>query len=317
MKKLLTLLVSVFVATTMSFAQAGQGGFGTVMEIIESSPDHQTLTAAINAAGLADALNGDGPFTVFAPNDAAFGALPPGVVDELLADPSGLLTEILLYHVVFGAAVESVQLEDGQMITTMNGGDITVMLFGGVFINETSEVIQADLIAGNGVVHVVNEVLLPPAPFTVWDVVQESEIHDILEAAVLAAGLDGALSDPDAELTLFAPTDEAFAALPDGLIDDLLADPSGLLTDILLYHVVGSVALSTDLSDGQMITTLNGADVTVTFDGGNVFINDAQVILADIVTDNGVVHVIDAVLVPAAPFTVWDVVQESEIHDIL
>ena len=317
MKKLLTLLASVFVATTMSFAQAGQGLQPSVMAAIENSPDHTLLTAAINAAGLNDALSGEGPLTVFAPVDAAFEALPPGVLDALLAEPEGLLTDILLYHVVSGVAALSTDLTDGQTITTMNGADITVTIDGGVFINENSQVIVPDIETGNGVVHVVNEILLPPTPFTVWDVVQESEIHNTLEAAVLAAELDGALSDPNAELTLFAPTDDAFAALPDGLVDDLLADPSGLLSDILLYHVVGSVALSTDLSDGQTITTLNGADVTVTFDGGNVFINDAQVILADIVTDNGVVHVIDAVLVPAAPFTVWDVVQESEIHNTL
>ncbi len=97
--------------------------------------------------------------------------------------------------------------------------------------------------------------------------------------------------------TVFAPTDEAFAALPAGLIDELLADPTGTLTDILTYHVVaGAAAMSTDLSDGQTIATLQGDEVTITIDGMMVMVNDATVIVADIVADNGVVHVIDAVL---------------------
>jgi uncharacterized surface protein with fasciclin (FAS1) repeats len=136
----------------------------------------------------------------------------------------------------------------------------------------------------------------PPAT-TILDIVVNSDVHNTLEAAVLAAGLQGALSGPG-PLTLFAPTDAAFAALPAGTIDALLADPTGLLTQILLYHVVGASALSTDLSDGQVIATLNGADVTVTINGNGVFINNAQVIVADIIADNGVVHVIDAVLLP-------------------
>ena len=136
-----------------------------------------------------------------------------------------------------------------------------------------------------------------PPTSTVWDIIVDSPDHTTLEAAVLAAGLDGALSG-QGPLTVFAPTDAAFAALPAGTIDALLADPTGLLTQILLYHVVGAAALSTDLSDGMMITTLNGADVTVTINANGVFINNAQVIVADIIADNGVVHVIDAVLLP-------------------
>jgi uncharacterized surface protein with fasciclin (FAS1) repeats len=137
-----------------------------------------------------------------------------------------------------------------------------------------------------------------PEPVTVFDIIANSDDHNTLEAGILAASLDGALSDPDATLTVFAPTDAAFNALPAGALDGLLADPSGDLTQILLYHVLGSVVLSTDLADGQTPTTLQGDDVTVTIDGGNVMINDAMVTVVDLVADNGVVHVIDAVLVP-------------------
>ncbi|MFM7104766.1 MAG: fasciclin domain-containing protein, partial [Flavobacteriales bacterium] len=224
----------------------------------------------------------------------------------------------------------------------------------GVFINN-AQVIVADLLADNGVVHVINAVLLPDTnvveyidgcsnmnacnydstatldngtcfangdacddqdaatindmyvdcacmgeidlPNTVVDIIVNSADHDTLEAAVVAADLVGALSGTG-PFTVFAPTDAAFAALPAGTIDALLADPTGPLTDILLYHVVGSQALSTDLSNGMTITTLEGSDVTVTIDANGVFINNAQVIVADLLADNGVVHVIDAVLLP-------------------
>jgi hypothetical protein len=113
---------------------------------------------------------------------------------------------------------------------------------------------------------------------------------------VVAAGLVETLSG-EGPFTVFAPTDAAFAALPAGTLDAVLADID-LLTAILTYHVVGGTALSTDLADGQVVTTLNGADVTVTINAEGVFINDAQVVLADLLADNGVVHVIDAVLLP-------------------
>jgi uncharacterized surface protein with fasciclin (FAS1) repeats len=271
----------------------------TILDVVVNSDVHNTLEAAVLAAGLQGALSGPGPLTLFAPTDAAFAALPAGTIDALLADPTGLLTEILMYHVV-GAVALSSDLADGMMITTLNGQAVMVTInANGIFINN-AQVIVADIIADNGVVHVIDAVLLPPGPQptnTILDIVVDSPDHNTLEAAVLAAGLQGALSGPG-PLTLFAPTDAAFAALPAGTIDALLADPTGLLTEILMYHVVGAVALSSDLADGMMITTLNGQAVMVTINANGIFINNAQVIVADIIADNGVVHVIDAVLLP-------------------
>jgi uncharacterized surface protein with fasciclin (FAS1) repeats len=135
------------------------------------------------------------------------------------------------------------------------------------------------------------------AQTTVMDIIAHSADHTILETAIIEAELEDALRGHD-PLTVFAPTDDAFAALPDGALDALLIEPTGVLADILLYHVVAGETLSSALSDGQVITTLNGQSVTVTISHGDVFINDAQVTVADQTADNGVVHVIDAVLMP-------------------
>lgn len=272
----------------------------TVAEVVVGSENHNTLEAAVTAAGLVETLSGEGPFTVFAPTDAAFAALPAGALDALLADPSGDLTKILLYHVVAAKAMAA-DLKDGQKVATVNGEELTVTITeAGVFVNGV-KVSTADIAAGNGVVHVLDGVLLPPAPpapsNTVVDVIVNSENHNTLEAAVIAAGLAETLSG-DGPFTIFAPTDAAFAALPEGTVETLLKDPSGDLTKILLYHAVGAKALSTDLSAGQSIPTINGGSVTVTINDDGVFINDAKVSVADVETTNGVVHVIDAVLLP-------------------
>ncbi|MFO7999245.1 MAG: fasciclin domain-containing protein, partial [Bacteroidales bacterium] len=266
--------------------------------IITGSEVHTTLAVAVTEAGLVEALSAEGPFTVFAPTDDAFAALPEGLLETLLEDPSGMLTDILLYHVVSGSAYSG-DLSDGQSVSTLFGQDVTVTINEeGVFINN-ARVVIADLEADNGVVHVIDAVLVPAEePTTVVDIITGSEVHTTLAVAVTEAGLVEALS-AEGPFTVFAPTDDAFAALPEGLLETLLEDPSGMLTDILLYHVVSGSAYSGDLSDGQSVSTLFGQDVTVTINEEGVFINNARVVIADLEADNGVVHVIDAVLVPA------------------
>jgi uncharacterized surface protein with fasciclin (FAS1) repeats len=206
----------------------------------------------------------------------------------------------LLYHVASGSVL-STDLSDGQIVTTLQGQTVTIDITGGnVFVNN-AQVIVADLLAENGVVHVIDAVLLPnlvePLPATVVDIIVNSDVHTTLEAAVIAAELADDLSGTG-PFTVFAPTDAAFAALPAGVVDALLLDPTGDLAQILLYHVASGSVLSTDLSDGQIVTTLQGQTVTIDITGGNVFVNNAQVIVADLLAENGVVHVIDAVLLP-------------------
>jgi uncharacterized surface protein with fasciclin (FAS1) repeats len=284
----------------------------TVVDIVVNSPDHNTLETAVLAAGLETTLSGTGPFTLFAPTDAAFDALPAGILDALLADPQGALTDVLLYHAL-DANVASGDLTNGQIATTINGDDIVVTISGGnVFINNAL-VTTADVAATNGVVHIIDVVLVPNE--TVVDVVVASPDHTTLETAVVASELAPALTDPFASFTLFAPTDAAFANLPTGVLDALLADPTGALADVLLYHAVDAEVFSGDLSNGQLATTINGDAVVVTISGSNVFINNTQVTVADIDVDNGVVHVIDAVLVPGE--TVVDVVVASPDHTTL
>jgi uncharacterized surface protein with fasciclin (FAS1) repeats len=288
-----------FILTVLSICSFAQN---TVVDIIVNSTEHDTLEAAVVAAELADDLSGPGPFTVFAPTDAAFAALPSGTIETLLTDPTGTLAEILLYHVVGGQAL-STDLSDGQIIATLQGQTVEVTINAdGVFIND-AQVIVADITATNGVVHVIDAILLPPAPqptTTVVDVIVNSDVHNTLEAAVVAAGLVETLSGTG-PFTVFAPTDAAFAALPAGTVEALLAN-IGELQNILLYHVASGSVLSTDLTNGQEIPTLTFfPPLVVTIDNNGVMINNAMVTVADIVADNGVIHVIDAVLLPQQP----------------
>jgi uncharacterized surface protein with fasciclin (FAS1) repeats len=170
--------------------------------------------------------------------------------------------------------------------------------------------------ATNGVVHVIDAVLLP-GNVTVADVVINSAVHETLEGAVIAADLAGTLSDLNGNFTVFAPTDDAFAALDPAVLNILTSNADSKLRGALLYHVLGAEVMSSDLSDGQTATTLFGQDITVTIDAnGGVMINNANVVIADIPTLNGVVHVLDAVILPPNA-TVADVVINSAVHETL
>ena len=278
----------------------------SIYDIVSNSTDHTTLKAAVDACGLGGVLSDPAAtLTLFAPTDAAFNTLPAGTVTALLADIP-LLTDILKHHVV-GASVMSSMLSNNQVVTTLLGTDVTVTInSSGVYIDNAMVTI-ADIVADNGVVHVIDAVLVPPT--TIYDIVSNSSAHTTLKAAVDACGLDGFLSDPAATLTLFAPTDAAFNALPAGTITALLADIP-LLTDILKHHVVGASVMSSMLSNNQVVTTLLGTDVTVTINSMGVYIDNAMVTVADIVADNGVVHVIDAVLIP----TTTDIIDYSNLE---
>lgn len=269
---------------------------GTIMDVVSTSEVHTQLNTVLGLAGLDAALSGEGPFTLFAPTDDAFAALPADVVEALVADPSGALTDVLLYHAVSGVASASV-LSDGLQFSNLAGENLTAMINdSGVFING-AQVTVADIFTNNGVVHVIDAVIVPPSPTTVVDVIVNSPDHTTLEAAVIAAELAGTLSG-EGPFTVFAPTDDAFAAIGEETINALLADPTGDLANILLYHVTSGVADSSNITDGLQISSLLGPNHTFSASDSGVTINGVNISVVDIKTDNGVVHVIDGVLLP-------------------
>ena len=266
-----------------------------------------TLVTAVKAAGLVDTLKGAGPFTVFAPTDDAFAKLPAGTVEDLLK-PENLetLKNILLYHVVAGKvmAADVVTLDGKTADTALKDHPLNISVKDGkVYLNENVEVIITDIETSNGVIHVIDSVLLPEEKLSdIVDTAVADSRFTTLVAAVQAAGLVETLKG-EGPFTLFAPTDEAFAKLPAGTVEDLLK-PENLetLTNILLYHVVPGKVMAADVVqlDGQMVdTALEGQQIKITVKDGKVYLNDTvQVIITDIETSNGVIHVIDSVLLP-------------------
>lgn len=263
-----------------------------------------TLVAAVEAAGLVETLKGEGPFTVFAPTDDAFAALPEGTVESLLLpENKQQLTDILLYHVVSGK-VMAADVTGLESATTVLGKDIAIKVdMGNVYIND-AQVIITDIETSNGVIHVIDAVILPPSDEeaesnTIVDIAVADGRFTTLVAALQAAELVETLSG-EGPFTVFAPTDDAFAALPAGTVEDLLLpENKQALTDILLYHVVSGKVMAADVVGLTSATTVLGKDLTITVTDGKVFLNDTvEVIITDIEASNGVIHVIDAVLLP-------------------
>ena len=271
---------------------------GSIVDIAVADGRFQTLVAALQAAGLADTLSGGGPFTVFAPTDDAFAMLPEGTVEALLGDLSAL-TDMLLYHVVPGnvLAADVVTLDSA---TTLQGDDVSITADGDTVRINDALVVIADIQAANGTIHVIDSVLLPPQEIgSIVDIAVADGRFQTLVAALQAAGLADTLSG-EGPFTVFAPTDDAFAMLPEGTVEALLGDLSAL-TDILLYHVVPGNVLAADVVALDSATALQGGELSISVDAGTVRINDARVVIADIQAANGTIHVIDSVLIPSVP----------------
>jgi uncharacterized surface protein with fasciclin (FAS1) repeats len=265
----------------------------TIVDIAIADGRFTTLVAALQAADLAETLAGEGPFTVFAPTDEAFAALPEGTVEALLNDIPQL-TDILLYHVASGRvmAAEVVELSSAQ---SLQGQYWAIAADNGGVMIDGANVILTDIEASNGVIHVIDSVLLPESR-TIVDIAVEDGRFTTLVAALQAADLAGTLAGPG-PFTVFAPTDEAFALLPEGTVEALLNDIPQL-SDILLYHVVDGKVMSSQVVGMGMAITLEGQSLDFVLDGSSVQIGDAQVIITDIEASNGVIHVIDSVLLP-------------------
>lgn len=270
----------------------------------------KTLVAAVQAAGLVETLKGPGPFTVFAPTDEAFAKLPAGALDSLLKpENKQQLIDILTFHVVAGAvkAADVVKLSE---VTTVNGAKAKITVMDGKVMIENANVVTTDIEASNGVIHVIDTVILPPAkpmlPPTGAAMQRLPNIVDTaigagnfktLVAALEAAGLANTLKT--GSWTVFAPTDEAFAKLPAGTVEELLKpENKQQLRDILLYHVARGKLPASQVVKHSGIGMANGVRTLVKAADDGVTINGANIVATDIEARNGVIHVIDSVILP-------------------
>ena len=297
-------------ASTVALAACGGGGSDDVniVQYAQIDPDLSLLGEAVTAAGLAGTLSGAGPFTVFAPTNAAFTALLAelGLSKAALFADTALLTTVLTYHVL-PSRVEAAAVPAGKAVSTLQGGIVKPQLAGGGLQivdgrNRTAAVVHADIGVSNGVIHKIDRVLLP-ADKTIVQTAQSLAGFGILVEAVVAAGLVDALSAPG-PLTVFAPTDDAFAALLTelGITKAALLADTALLTAVLTYHVVPGRVLKADVPVGIPVTTLQGASFTV---DASLAITDARarkaaITTTDVLASNGVIHVIDKVILPPA-----------------
>ena len=292
-----------------SFLAACGGGDdhpSTTLAVAQGDSRFTILVEAVNAAGLAGTLSGPGPITVFAPTNDAFAALLAelGVSKDALLANKPLLTAVLTYHVL-PARVEKAAVPAGKAITTAQGGIFKIDAVGSNLVitdgrNRKSTITATDIGAGNGVVHVIDKVLLP-ADKTIVQTALALPQFSILVEAVLAARLDGALSGTG-PFTVFAPTNDAFAALLAelGITKAALLADTALLTKVLTYHVIPSRVLKADVPVGTAVKTLQGDTLTV---DATLAITDqrgrkAAITGTDVLASNGVIHVIDKVILP-------------------
>lgn len=276
----------------------------TIVETAVAAGSFKTLAAALGAADLVDTLNSKGPFTVFAPTDEAFARLPEGTVEDLLKPENKTkLQSILTYHVIPGQVGLSDALKAGKA-ATVQGEPVTIGFGDGKVQINGATLLNADLKTSNGVIHVIDSVLLPPEPKNdIAAVAKKAGQFNTLLAAVEAAGLTSTLTGKGA-VTVLAPTDAAFKALPKGTVESLLKPENrSKLTEILAMHVVkGSVSAGTALNTGAA-QSVNGKELAFSISDGTFKVNGATIVTTDIQADNGVIHVIDAVLLPAAKTT--------------
>lgn len=294
--------------------------FGSCKDDDDHSPTESTITATVSAngnfsllktalmhTGLTSVLSGTGPYTVFAPNNAAFVAAGLDTEAKITALPVETLKKILLYHVL-GQKVPASAIATGNNTSVKTANDLNVFVTknsSGVFVNG-SAVVQADVMASNGVIHEINAVLMPPSG-NIVEAAQANPNFSLLVAAVLRASqgstnvaqvLSGA-----GPLTVFAPTNQAFINAGFANAAAIQAADPAVLTSILTYHVVPGRIFSSDLTEGAKPATANGGTVTITLAGGakvkgNKNTTASVISSANMVTNNGVIHVIDQVLLP-------------------
>lgn len=307
------LKLSLASGVALSLSACGGGDGHDIVEVLSDYPEYSLLVEAVQAAGLVDTLKGRGPFTVFAPTNTAFvnllGELET-TKDALFADKP-LLTAVLTYHVL-AARVPAADIPFGRAITTVETGIFKIDNVGGPVItderNRTANIKVTNLYASNGVIHGIDKVILPGDKDIVQTAIALSQAETpeftLLVEAVVAAGLVGALKEPG-PLTVFAPTDAAFAAALSELgvsKDDLFANTE-LLAQILTYHVVPARVLKAEVPLNTDITTVESSTFQVNSSLQIVDVANRlpNIVTTDVLTSNGVIHVIDRIILPFVP----------------
>lgn len=269
-----------------------------IVDTAVAAGSFNTLAAALNAGGLIDVLKSEGPFTVFAPTDAAFAQLPAGTVETLLKpENKDQLVSILTYHVVPGKVMSGdvVKLDSAK---TVQGQSVSIKVVDGKVMIDGATVTTVDIACSNGVIHVIDSVIIPSTPKDIVDTAVAAGSFKTLAAAVEAAGLIDVLKG-DGPFTVFAPTDEAFAKLPEGTVQELLKpENKDKLVAILTYHVVPGKVMAADVVKVEKAKTVQGGEITVKVADGGVMVDQANVVATDIEASNGVIHVIDSVILP-------------------
>jgi transforming growth factor-beta-induced protein len=284
---------------SVSTAKSHVADAKTIVETAIGAADLSTLVAAVKQGQLVETLSGKGPFTVFAPINSAFAKLPKEVLAELLKDENrAQLQGILTYHVVSGKvmAADVVKLTEAK---TVNGAPVSIRVADGkVFVND-AQVIKTDIVCSNGVVHLIDSVILPPAKKpSIVETAIGNEDFSTLVALVKHAGLVETLSG-EGPFTVFAPNNAAFAKLPKETVEALLSDKGkDQLAAILKYHVVPGKVMAADVVKLKEAKTALGQSAKIKVEGGKVYVDGAQVIATDIECGNGIIHVIDSVILP-------------------
>lgn len=270
-----------------------------ILETADAAGSFKILEAALRAADLVDPLKGSGPLTVFAPTDQAFAKLPKGTLESLLKPKNkSKLQAILKYHVVSGKVGLSDALA-AKNAETLQGDQVRISFKDGKLKVNAATLVNADINASNGIIHVIDSVLLPPEPKSdITSVAKKAGKFNTLLAAVEAAGLEKALIG-DKPLTVFAPTDDAFKALPEGTVENLLKPENrDTLKSILTLHVVPGKVSAGDALNAKSAKSLNGGKLQFGIKNGTFEVNGVRIVTTDIQCDNGVIHVIDSVILP-------------------
>ncbi len=297
----LTVLVAAAVAAVGLGTSASAGtreASNTIVQTAVSAGQFTTLTSLVQQAGLVDTLSGDGPFTVFAPTDAAFAKVPKATLDALAADPAKLRA-VLLYHVIPGrvTAADIVKLNSAK---TAEGRSVAIKVADGAVFVDGARVTTPDVLASNGVIHVIDSVLIPKEvvakPKTIVQTAIGAGTFKTLTSLLKKAGLVATLQGKG-PFTVFAPTDAAFAKVPKSTLAALGKDRAKLRS-VLLYHVVKGNVPASKVVTLRSAKTLNGKSVAIRVSGGKVSVGGARVTAADVKASNGVIHVVNKVLIP-------------------